>query len=814
MAYIDTNTRTTKTTGTEKGQPLGRVNQMFGVYMGFVKKVDDVQEMGRLQVWIPELGSSPEDSTGWITASYCSPFAGATNVDANSKGNLKDFEGTQTSYGMWFVPPDINNQVLVMFINGDTSKAVWIGSMFNQFVNHMVPGVPVSSNNYQYQGKNVPVAEYNKWNKSITQPDSATKPVNTTKFKGLGNQGLITDPVRGITTSGARREAPSQVFGILTPGPAIDKEVPYSKVRRKGGHALIMDDLEESEYIQLTTKSGAQIRINETDGFVYLINRDGTAWVQMDYKGNIDIFGAGDISMRAQRDFNVRADRNINIEAGQNIFMKAAKDTREGSTAFTYNVNNDPDLQAIPVWRYVGEGAGDGGDIVMQALNDWQSTTRNNAYLTVEKQNMSIAIQNSLNLTTVAGGQDYQSKLGIKLATEASYDLATTGDIRIGSNGSVNITGTAGITLCTPATLSANADGGIIQNSTGAISIASFATATVVGATGVSIGSGSGGAAISGSLAVGGTLTANGGSTLKGQVLLGGAVVPPGPGPTPPTPPSPQGPQSPSAATKAQIKPMNEKLNILATWKDQDTKFKRESQTVQMTVSRLPTYEPCPEHDQWTVAAVSGYQPIITPDDATYRGSGTAGNEQTTTPEAAVNPGAENSSVQGDPPAANVSSKGIPQGALKCQLIRHEGRKNVSYKDTLGLLTGGIGHLLRQNEISQYPEGSPISDEQIEKWYNEDSLSATKIAQELMGSDVWGNLSEIRQRACIDLAYNLGKSRLSKFVNFISAMKRADYQTAGQELRNSKWFGQVKTRGPAIVTMIVNNIDPTGCSGK
>ncbi len=764
MAYVNTNTKTTKTPVSSKGQPLGRVNVLNGVYMGFVKKVDDVQTMGRLQVWIPELGSAPDDAEGWVIVNYCSPFAGATNVDSISRGDIKSFEGTQTSYGMWFVPPDINNTVLVMFINGDASKGVWMGCLYNQYMNNMVPGMPVDENNYQYPNKSVPVAEYNKQNKGITQPSQAVKPVEVTKFKGLGTQGLITDPVRGTTTSGARRESPSQVFGILTPGPAIDKDVPFDKIRRKGGHSFIMDDLEDSEYIQLSTKSGAQIRISETDGFIYIINRDGTAWIQMDEQGNIDGFAAGDISLRAQRDFNIRADRNVNIEAGQNLFMKAAKDTREGTTAFTYDVNNDPDLKAIPVWKYVGEGKGDGGDIVMQALNDWQSTTRNNAYLTVEKQNMSIVVQNNFTLTTIAGGQDYSSKLGIKLATEAAYDLGVKGDIRIGSSASVNVTGATGIVLCTPQIFSANADSGMILNSEEIVSI-----------------------------------------TGGGGVNIQSTAAPP--------PVTPEAPQSAQSGIKAQIKPLNEKLNILATWADQESKFKRDSQSVQMTISRLPTYEPCPEHDQWETTSVVGYKPIITPDDSTYRGSGTIGNEQTTVPEPTVNPGSNNTSVQGDSPTANIVSKNIPQGSLKCQLIRHEGRKNVSYKDSLGLLTAGIGHLLRQNEVGQYPDGSPVSDEQIEKWYNEDSITATKIAQKLIG-DTWGDLSEIRKRAVIDLAYNLGESRLSKFVNFFVAMKKKDYQIAGQELRSSKWYGQVRTRGPAIVTMIVSNIDPTGCSGK
>mgnify|MGYP004173768169 CR=1 FL=1 len=40
--------------------------------------------------------------------------------------------------------------------------------------------------------------------------------------KLLIDQGLANDNVRGNTTSSARRESPSQVFGISTPGP-LDK---------------------------------------------------------------------------------------------------------------------------------------------------------------------------------------------------------------------------------------------------------------------------------------------------------------------------------------------------------------------------------------------------------------------------------------------------------------------------------------------------------------------------------------------------------------------------------------------------------------
>ena len=120
---------------------------------------------------------------------------------------------------------------------------------------------------------------------------------------------------------------------------------------------------------------------------------------------------------------------------------------------------------------------------------------------------------------------------------------------------------------------------------------------------------------------------------------------------------------------------------------------------------------------------------------------------------------------------------------------------------------------MRTNEIPLYPVGTPISASQIDSWYEQDSSSAIKIAQELMG-DTWGVLSNIRKRAMIDLSYNMGKARLNQFTNFLSAMRAQNYNTAGKELRDSKWFTQVGKRGPNVVTMVVQDIDPNRCDKK
>jgi lysozyme len=763
--------------------------------------------MGRLQVWVPEFGSIEDDANSWITVNYCSPFAGATNNATASRTNFDKFDSTQTSYGMWMVPPDINSQVIIMFIGGDPARGIWIGSMYNQYMNNMVPGIPANLNTATYPDKAVPAAEYNKWNKSVTHPDKTIKPVEDTKFKGVGNQGLITDPSRGTTTSGARRESPSAVFGILTPGPVIEgTDKTPETVRRKGGSSFVMDDGTGSEHITLATKSGAQVKIDETNGFVYLINRDGTAWIQMDKDGNVDIFGAQNISMRAQRDFNIRADRNVNIEAGQNVFIKAAKDTKEEKVGFTFDINNLPKPSSVPVWNFKGEGNGDGGNIVMQALNNWHSTTQNTAFLTVRDNNMNIAIGNSFALTTITGTQDYASKLGIKLATEASCDLAVTGDIRVSSASKISVISNSDLVFCTNASLSTKATNNI--NAVAGNNILSQCNEFGITAA----------VKMSNTLDVMNTIS----STATAQLNAGSAnQAPSGPPLAFPagTPMAPVHIQSDPALIAdpsqfAEIKPMNNKTNILASWADPVPKFKRNAQAFQTITTRLATYEPCPEHENFSTVSVSGGIDELSQADKTYQGSSGAGNSPPASPAPkSTVAGADNKEVQADPVSDNSFSRDINNAALKCQLLYHEGKENTVYLDSVGKPTAGIGHFLREDELAKYPIGTPISDSQIDAWYEQDATTANKIARKLSG-DTWGSMSDVRRRAMVDLAFNLGELRLSKFTKFICSMEVKNYNNAAIELKNSKWFGQVKRRGPNILSMIAHDVDPTGCDKK
>jgi lysozyme len=152
--------------------------------------------------------------------------------------------------------------------------------------------------------------------------------------------------------------------------------------------------------------------------------------------------------------------------------------------------------------------------------------------------------------------------------------------------------------------------------------------------------------------------------------------------------------------------------------------------------------------------------------------------------------------------------------AYECQLKINEGVRYASYNDSRSLPTAGIGHLLRTNEISTYPVPSPVSAEQVTSWFQADAPMSITGAQRLLGIDCWGGLTDIRKRACADLVYNMGEGGLSKFKNFLAAMKANDYNAAGMALKDSAWYKQVGQRGPRIITMITQNVDSNGCDKK
>jgi hypothetical protein len=355
-----------------------------GPFLAKVISHMDPTYMGGLEVEILRPSGAQQDKDGAAVdgqqhqVKYMSPFAGSTSHDYT--GESDKFSDTQKSYGMWMVPPDVGCTVVVIFIDGDPKRGYWIGCVQDEHMNFMVPGLASSSQFFDEDGygsgatgKRLPVAEFNKKQSSPTGDTTKNKKPLHPFAKILITSGLDADDVRGTTTSSARRETPSAVFGISTPGP-IDKSFkkPVGKkgervtvpVGRTGGSSFVMDDgddkflrkktasedkpeyaspeqgdtggnvnIPHNELIRIRTRSGHQILLHNSEDLIYISHGSGNSWIEMTANGKIDVYAKDSISFHTDNDFNFSAGRDINFQATGEINMVSTGATRITPTA-------------------------------------------------------------------------------------------------------------------------------------------------------------------------------------------------------------------------------------------------------------------------------------------------------------------------------------------------------------------------------------------------------------------------------------------------------------------------------------------------
>lgn len=124
------------------------------------------------------------------------------------------------------------------------------------------------------------------------------------------------------------------------------------------------------------------------------------------------------------------------------------------------------------------------------------------------------------------------------------------------------------------------------------------------------------------------------------------------------------------------------------------------------------------------------------------------------------------------------------------QIARHEGLRLRPYLDSVGVWTVGYGH--NMNEPITESDAKQILVSDIQKAIN-GCVHAYPWFMEL---------SQPRQYAMIDLAFNLGIGGLNGFKKFLSAMELGNYYDAAYQLEKSRWAEQVKGRAVDIQQMI------------
>ncbi len=141
--------------------------------------------------------------------------------------------------------------------------------------------------------------------------------------------------------------------------------------------------------------------------------------------------------------------------------------------------------------------------------------------------------------------------------------------------------------------------------------------------------------------------------------------------------------------------------------------------------------------------------------------------------------------------------------ALVAQLKRHEGVRLNTYTDTTGHVTIGVGRNLSDRGISMQEAEALLM--------NDIAATIGELSVRLRWFD---RLDPVRQRALIDLAFNIGVAGLLKFPRMLAALQEGivtgSFALARAELLASRWAHQVQPeRRDRLASMIGTGTDHT-----
>jgi len=124
---------------------------------------------------------------------------------------------------------------------------------------------------------------------------------------------------------------------------------------------------------------------------------------------------------------------------------------------------------------------------------------------------------------------------------------------------------------------------------------------------------------------------------------------------------------------------------------------------------------------------------------------------------------------------------------LETEVKADESFRAKAYQDTEGVWTVGYGLNLQELVVSE-----PWAADQMR-------YTLRQRESDCLAAFPWfAGLTSARQRVILNMAYNLGMTRLRGFKKMLSALDRGDYETAAVEMLDSKWAEQVGARSTRL----------------
>jgi lysozyme len=136
----------------------------------------------------------------------------------------------------------------------------------------------------------------------------------------------------------------------------------------------------------------------------------------------------------------------------------------------------------------------------------------------------------------------------------------------------------------------------------------------------------------------------------------------------------------------------------------------------------------------------------------------------------------------------------IPKRLIE-QVKRDEGFRQYPYADSVGVQTIGYGRNLQDVGIRESEAAELLINDLSAAWDD---------CQRLI--PCFKDLDDARKAALVNMAFNLGISRLAGFRGMLAALAVDDWETAAREALDSRWAKQVGARALRLSEQIRTGI--------
>lgn len=134
-----------------------------------------------------------------------------------------------------------------------------------------------------------------------------------------------------------------------------------------------------------------------------------------------------------------------------------------------------------------------------------------------------------------------------------------------------------------------------------------------------------------------------------------------------------------------------------------------------------------------------------------------------------------------------------------------EGVKYEIYLDHLGYPTFGVGHLVTTSDPEHGQDvGTEISEERVWECFEIDLDTAIFECEALYEERTFRDFPSEVQEILVNMMFNMGRTRLSKFKKMNAALIDGDWKEAAKEGRDSRWYRQVTNRAERLMTRMEN----------